>query len=145
MRSVAPLALFLTAALAAVRVRAAEPALKACAVLSARLTDREVNGESHQLDTKRIQDALNVCAPGQAVVLKSAGNRTAFESAPLILPRGVTLFIDRDVTLFASRKRADYDLGERKCGSATLGDVPACKPFLFAYQAAYSAITGGGT
>jgi polygalacturonase len=78
-------------------------------------------------DTERIQGALNLCNPGKAVVLRSNRGRSAFHSAPLILPRGVTLFVDRGVTLYA----------DMAAGSS--------RPFVFAYQAAYSGITGGGT
>src|SRR5579862_9897088 len=73
----------------------------ACAVLKAR---------PQKSDTSRIQEALNVCSPGKAVVLQAGGSNKSFESAPLLLPRGVTLFIDRDVMLYASKNPRDYDL-----------------------------------
>jgi len=56
----------------------------ACAVL------RPANGEQ---DTARIQQALNACAPGRAVVLEAGNARqaSAFYAAPLILPRSHTI------------------------------------------------------
>jgi pectin methylesterase-like acyl-CoA thioesterase len=109
----------------------------ACAVLTARPA-------SAGPDTARIQAALNLCGPGRAVVLKRDGNNARFQSAPLILPREVTLFIDRGVTLYASRHPRDYDLAPGSCGAPPAGKAASCKPFLFAYQAAFSGVSGPG-
>jgi hypothetical protein len=110
--------------------------IHACSVLKAR-------GQGG--DTHRIQAALNVCNPGKAVILQTDGANKSFESAPLILPRGVTLFVDRDVTLYASKNPRDFDLSPNSCGAPSAGKVPNCKPFLFSYQAAYSGVAGNGT
>ena len=85
-------------------------------------------------DTQRIQDAIDGfagrCQPGQAVEL-AAGPKgaNAFLSGPLDLKENVTLLVDKGVTLFASRKAADYDIS----GPGTCGTMPAkgpCKSFL---------------
>lgn len=110
------------------------PPVRACAVLTP---------ERGQTETARIQAALNACPPTQAVVLRGGD----FTSGPLIIPRGVTLFIDQGVTLYASRNQRLFDLAPGRCG-VTLKEPlqpPACQPFLFAYQAAYSGISGNGT
>jgi pectin methylesterase-like acyl-CoA thioesterase len=96
-------------------------------------------------DTARIQAALNLCSPGQAVILTNDGEQTGFLAGPLILPRGVTLFVDRGVTLFASKNPRDYDLRPGSCGTPEQPKTPNCKPFLYAYQAAYSGVAGWGT
>src|SRR5260370_1524705 len=118
--------------------------LKACAVLSANRT----HPTATQIDTARIQSALNRCSPGKGVVLKANGANAVFESAPLLLPRGVTLFVAEGVTLYASRNPRDYDLRPASCGAPSTSDsdhdVPSCKPFLLAYQAAFSGVAGGG-
>lgn len=119
--------------LAAAAPAAAQP--KACVVLA----------PSVGLDTARIQAALDACAPGRAVVLARAGQKARFESGPLVVPRGVTLFVDRGVTLAASRSRRDYDLAPGSCGATPAGKPAQCKPFLFAYQAAFSGVAGAGT
>ena len=123
------------------------PLPPACSVLTAHLTDAAVDSPRVDLamDTARIQQALNLCSPGRAVVLQVRGKSDAFLSAPLILPRGVTLWIDRGVTLYASRNPRDYDLSPFVCGRTASGRVPVCKPFIYAYQAVYSGILGGGT
>lgn len=110
---------------------------KACAVLAARAAPAG-------MDTARIQGALDGCAPGRAVVLARAGQHARFESGPLVAPRGVTLFVDHGVTLAASRNRRDYDLAPGSCGAPPAGKAAQCKPFLFAYQAAFSGVAGAG-
>ncbi|HEV2446644.1 MAG TPA: pectinesterase family protein [Candidatus Sulfopaludibacter sp.] len=115
---------------------AAQP--RTCAVLAARPA-------SAGADTARIQAALNLCEPGGAVVLRRLGNNARFDSAPLILPRGVTLFIDQGVTLYASRNPRDYDLAPGSCGAPPAGKAASCKPFIFSYQAAFSGVSGPGT
>jgi polygalacturonase len=114
--------------------------VKACAVLPARLDSAS---SAIAPDTKRIQQALHLCVPGHAVVLEQSAGKTAFLSAPLIIPRGVTLFVEKGVTLYASTNRSDYDLRPGSCGVPG-EEKPGCKPFLFAYQAAYSGLMGGG-
>jgi pectin methylesterase-like acyl-CoA thioesterase len=109
--------------------------VKACAVLTA---------APAASDAERIQHALNLCSPGKAVILKSNARNQSFHSAPLILPRGVTLYIDRGVTLYASRNPRDYDLEPGSCGSPPRDSAATCKPFLYAYQAAYSGVAGAG-
>jgi pectinesterase len=138
--SVAGLSLLLLCAAGA----RAQGEVKACAALPARLTAEQANASDARLDTARIQQALELCSPGRAVVLKSDAGRTAFASAPLIIPRGVTLFVDTGVTLYASRELRDYSLAPGGCGAAPAGKAAVCKPFLFAYQAAFSGVSGGG-
>jgi pectinesterase len=91
-------------------------------------------------DSTRIQTSLNLCAPGQAVVLR--GGR--FESGPLIVPRRVTLFVDSGATLLASKNVRDFDIKPGSCGKPPEGKQPACKPFVYSYQAAYSGVAGRG-
>ena len=120
--------------------------MMACAVFSAHRTDGEIQGGRPGAgpDTERIQAALNLCNPGMAVALESDGAKNAFESAPLVLPRGVTLYVGTGVTLYASRNPRDYDLGASSCGAVPEGPAAACKPFLYSYQAAFSGVSGGG-
>jgi pectinesterase len=124
--------LFLAAAYTAY---AQEIPVKACAVLTAR------DGGS---DTARIQSALDLCNPGKAVVLRADGSKASFTSDPLILPRGVTLFVARAVTLHASNDPRAYDIRPGSCGSAPKDREATCKPFLYAYQAAFSGVAGEG-
>ena len=95
--------------------------------------------------TRRIQSALDLCNPGHAVVLQAEGPNASFVSAPLILPSGVTLFVARGVTLSASRNRRDYDIAPGGCGALPKDKEATCKPFIFAYQAAFSGVAGEGT
>jgi polygalacturonase len=123
------------------------PVPRPCAILMAHVAVREASVRHNDyvsIDTQRIQNALNVCDPGEAVALEPDGENNAFLAAPLIVPRGVTLFVDAGVTLLASRNPRDYDVAPSSCG-AVRSDAVQCKPFVFSYQAAYSAVIGAGT
>lgn len=128
----------------AVSAHAQTVAVQACAVVTAGRTSGWAAAVHAAPDTERIQAALNLCEPGRAVVLAGNGADDAFLSAPLRLPRGVTLFVGRGVTLYASRNPKDYDLRPGSCGEPN-AKRPGCKPFLFAYQAALSGVAGEGT
>ncbi len=145
--------LFATIACAHAAALCAQPApapvqISACAILKAELTEASAtrSDSSQPTDTARIQSALSRCLPGQSVVLQANGAQDAFLAGPLILPRGVTLYLDHDVTLYASPNPRDYDLAPHRCGGPTEPhDQPDCKPFLFSYQAAHSGVLGPGT
>ncbi|HEX9200523.1 MAG TPA: glycosyl hydrolase family 28 protein [Acidobacteriaceae bacterium] len=129
---------------------------EACVKLSAnllgtedgRITDGAGKSAEDKPDTERIQKALDGCGAGKAVELADhvgplagmAGN--AYLSGPLNIPEGVTLLVDKGVTLFASRRASDYDI----TGAGTCGTIPAkgrCKPFI-AIRAKDVAIMGDG-
>lgn len=92
------------------------------------------------------------------LVANSAGPGNAFLSGPLVLPSGVTLWIDTGVTLFASRDVAVYDkvASDRPnaitCGAAVnnpggLGTsgMQNCYPLIRGNHTVNSAIMGGGS
>ena len=60
-------------------------------------------------DTARIQEGIDSvvakCGAGKAVELAAGKGTNAFLSGPLELREGVTLLVDKGVTLFASRRR----------------------------------------
>lgn len=107
-----------------------EPVLPAsCATLLAERTgDGEKLAEAFEktTDTARIQKALDTCKPGMAVKLAAGGKGDAFLTGSLEMREGVTLLIDKGVTLYGSRDPKDYDPnpsgeGELLCG--TLSNV----------------------
>ena len=74
----------------------------ACVVLHARLAATHgvlPTGAERDLDTDRIQQAMDRCTAGRAVVLQPEGNKQTFLSGPLTLRSGVTLVIDADASL----------------------------------------------
>jgi polygalacturonase len=95
-----------------------EPVIpKSCVVLQAAIASTmDSNGgrlrdeDENKLDTDRIQKALDSCGTGMAVELASAGGRNAFLTGPLELRSGVTLLVDKGVTLFASRDPKVYEV-----------------------------------
>src|ERR1700728_1765851 len=90
----------------------------ACVVLHARLA--AVHG---------IQPAMDHCTAGKAVVLQPDGAKQTFLSGPLTLRSGVTLVVDADASLAASRDPRLYDITPGSCG--VLGEHgQGCKPLL---------------
>jgi polygalacturonase len=97
-----------------------------------------------KLDTARIQNAIDRCAAGHAVVLKrSAVRRDAFLSGPLQLRKGVTLVIDRGTFLYGSRNPRDYDHTIGSCGTVT-EEGHGCKGLINGEGASDSGIMGDG-
>lgn len=83
-----------------------------CTQLTARL--KSVNNDigssdEGKLDTGRIQAALDTCKPGMAVELKGDGGNDAFLTGPLEMRSGVTLLVDKGVTVFGSRDPKVYE------------------------------------
>ena len=99
-------------------------------------------------DTNRIQAALFACANalnaydskndlasnGVVELTPGAGGQTAFVSSPLSMPGGVTLLIDKGVTLFASRDPVLYESGTTGAKAGNLYGTPA-------YAASGAAVT----
>lgn len=97
-----------------------------------------------KLDTARIQDAIDSCALGQAVALRTDGEKNAFLIGPLELRRGITLLVDKGVTLFGSRDAKLYDKGDGLCGTVTQKDARGCKPLIRIVGATDTAVMGDG-
>ena len=133
----------------------AEPRLptatEVCKTLTASLTQTggllpssvDADPAHSQPDTAQIQDAINHCPAGQAVRLVASGNANAFLSGPLVLNSNVTLWVDSNVTLFASRSPKDFDNGGGRCGTAG-GDGKSCNALIRLKNAANSRIVGDG-
>jgi len=126
-------------------------------------------------DTARIQKALDTCKSGEAVELAlgppptaaglAAPLSNAFLSGSLELRDGVTLLIDKGVTLYASRDPKDFDpdptgAGPLLCGTTltvstsfdpaqNAGATPPqgrpCKPLISVTNVKNAAIMGDGT
>lgn len=110
-----------------------------CTVLTANLVSASASGD----DTQRLQQALTNCPAGHAVELAAHNEKTSFVSGPLRLPSGVSLLIDRDVTLYASVNPALYDKGKGLCGNNG-SERGGCKPFISVSDADNVGIYGEG-
>jgi polygalacturonase len=95
------------------------------------------------LDTARIQGALDHCDKGKAVELSSDGASTAFLTGPLALRPGVTLLLDKGVTLYGSRNPESYALSPGSCGLVN-DAAKGCKPLITVKNATGSGIMGDG-
>ena len=89
--------------------------------------------DESKLDTARIQKALNHCKAGMAVELRGAGGKDAFLIGPLEMRTGVTLLVDKGVTMYGSRDAAVYEMkGEGVtpglCGTIATGSAAPVFP-----------------
>ncbi|WP_244502135.1 glycoside hydrolase family 28 protein [Terriglobus roseus] len=119
---------------------------RACTVLKAQLHAENNNlreQDEQRLDTERIQRAMDTCAKGSAVELHLDGASNAFLSGPLELRDGVTLLIDKGVTLYASRDPKVFDTVPGGCGTTGPENKP-CKPLITVKDVKNAAIMGDG-
>jgi polygalacturonase len=112
-------------------------------VLSARLASPLPESAEGNLDTRRIQDALDHCPAGRAVELKSDGAFHAFLSGPLELRAGVTLLVDAQTILYGSRDPRLYDVSPGVCGTVS-EQGRGCKPLIGGHDISGAAVMGDG-
>jgi polygalacturonase len=119
----------------------------ACIVLRARLSAPAGQlslADERKPDTARLQAAIDRCPAGQAVELRAEGGNNIFLSGPLQLKTGVTLLVDANTALFASRDPRDYDLAPGSCG-VLARESHGCKPLISVVDAPGSGIMGEGS
>ena len=97
-----------------------------------------------KLDTARLQKAIDDCGEGNAVELAADGAHDAFLSGPIELRKGVTLLVDKGVTLYGSRNPADYETRPGACGVVS-NERGGCRPLIHAEHADGAGIMGEGT
>ncbi len=144
--AVAPL-IFLTVLSAQDTRRVTEPVIPpACTTLKAHLAaSGGINPvDETKLDTERLQKGLDACGAGKALELAADGERNAFLTGPLEMRAGVTLLVDRGVTLYGSRNPKDYETSPGSCGIVN-NERTGCKPLISGHHAPNSAIMGDGT
>jgi polygalacturonase len=119
----------------------------ACVTLKASIEAKQgiiAAEDERKLDTPRIQDAMDHCSQGNAVVLRSDARKNVFISGPLTLRSGVTLVIAANTSLVASRDPRVYDLSPGTCGIvAEKGH--GCKPFIAGDNVENSGVMGEGS
>ncbi len=100
--------------------------------------------DEQALDTERIQSAMDHCAVGKAVILRAHGAKNVFLTGPLNLHSGVTLVVDANTSLVASRDPRIYDFTPGSCGTLTQRGH-GCKPLIFGDSAKNGGIMGDGS
>lgn len=118
----------------------------ACSSLDAHLATTSgaiAPSDESKLDTDRIQHAIDNCSKGHAVVLHIHGAKEAFLSGPLQLREGVTLVVDKGVTLFASRDPALFETAPGSCGIVNQSGR-GCKPLISVQHVSGAGVMGDG-
>ncbi|WP_255551455.1 glycosyl hydrolase family 28 protein [Granulicella sp. dw_53] len=114
-----------------------------CTTLTAQLTSPISPENEAKLDTARIQKALDNCTRGHAVALRADATHNAFLSGPLELRANVTLLVEKDAILFASRDPKLYETAPGSCGLVNQ-ERNGCKPLLSAKHISRAAVMGEG-
>jgi len=125
----------------------AEPVVpEVCILMKAALVapQRIASKDELWVDTDRLQSAINHCRRGQAVELIRDGHANAFLSGTLRLRGGVTLLLDKGVTLYGSRNPRDYDIHRGSCGTLDNSSRQGCHALIEADHARGSAVMGEG-
>jgi polygalacturonase len=114
-----------------------------CATLTAQLHGPIAAADEAKLDTERLQKGLDSCGKGKAVELAADGVANAFLSGPLELREGVTLLVDKGVTLYGSRDPKVYEVAPGSCGLVSQ-EKSGCRPLIAGKHVAHAAIMGDG-
>ena len=77
-------------------------------------------------------------------MLKANGAKRAFVTGPITLKRGVTLIVDTNAIVFASRDPRQYDLEPGRCGTVD-EKGHACRALITAERATGAGVMGPGT
>jgi polygalacturonase len=121
-----------------------------CASLDAHLTsvndgkfDTLAPADESKLDTDRIQKAIDTCGKGKGVALQAKGGANAFLSGPLELRDGVTLVVDKGVTLLETLDPAVMETAPGSCGIVSTGPG-GCKPLISVLHVSGAGVMGDG-
>lgn len=104
----------------------------------------DADGARTHPDHDRIQAAIDACRGGAVKLVAGRRGEDAFLSSPLTLRSGVSLWVDRNVTLFASRDPRDYDTGDGFCGTATKEHHRSCRALINGRDLVDAGIVGEG-
>ena len=122
---------------------------KICAALPADIVSRngsvdfyDADGKDTHPDQARLQAAVDACDGGAVKLVAGPGD--GFLTGPLTLKSGVTLWIDKGVTLYASRDPADYDTGAGDCGTANTSKTKSCRSLIEGHDLVGSGLVGDG-
>ena len=118
-----------------------------CATLDAKLVSMGSTlaaEDESKLDTDRIQKAIDSCGPKHGVELRASGSMNAFVSGPLTLRQGVTIVVDKGVTLFESLDPKVLETSPGSCGLVSQTRDRGCKPLISVENISGAGVMGDG-
>ncbi len=90
------------------------------------IDDYDADGANPHPDHDRLQKAIDACPIGAVKLVVGGKGEDGFLTSPIRLKSNVTLWIDKGVTVFASRDPKDYDTGSGDCGTNNHDNHVAC-------------------
>jgi polygalacturonase len=118
-----------------------------CVKLEAKLSSAAgglAAADESKLDTERIQTAIDGCGKGRAVALQVHGAANAFLSGPLELREGVTLVVDKGVTLFETVDPTVMQMSPGSCGMVSTTPGRGCRPLISVSHVSGAGVMGDG-
>ncbi len=124
---------------------------KVCATLPAAIASKagsldayDADGVNTHPDHDRLQKAIDSCAGGAVKLVAGPKGEDAFLIAPITLKSNVLLWVDKGVTVFASRDPKDYDTGVGDCGTANSEGHKSCHSLFEGQDLDHAGIIGDG-
>jgi polygalacturonase len=113
-----------------------------CVVLKAELSKGFGLADESKPDTARVQAAIDGCDTGKAVEFANDGGKNAFLIGPINMRAGVTLAVDKGVTVYGSRTPKDYEMAPGSCGINN--EKTGCRALIAGKNTPHSGIMGDG-
>lgn len=122
-----------------------------CATLPADIVSKagsidayDADGINTHPDRERLQKAIDACSGGAVKLVAGARGEDAFLISPITLKSHVILWIDKGVTVFASRDPKDFDTGAGDCGTANHEGHKSCHALFEGHDLDHAGIIGDG-
>ncbi len=122
-----------------------------CATLPADIVSKggsvdyyDADGGNTHPDHDRLQKAINDCKTGAIKLVVGDKGEDGFLISPITLKSNVILWVDKGVTVFASRDPKDYDTGEGDCGTANKQGHKSCHSLFEGRDLERSGLIGDG-
>ena len=106
--------------------------------------DYDADGVNTHPDHDRLQKAINDCKTGAIKLVMGDKGEDGFLISPITLKSNVILWVDKGVTVFASRDPKDYDTGEGDCGTANKQGHKSCHSLFEGRDLERSGLIGDG-
>ena len=122
-----------------------------CATLTADIASKggsvdyyDADGKNTPPDHDRLQKAIDACPIGAVKLVVGGKGEDGFLISPIQLKSNVILWVDKGVTVFASRDPKDYDTGAGDCGTANHEGHKSCHALFEGRDVERTGIIGDG-
>jgi polygalacturonase len=108
------------------------------------IDDYDADGRNTHPDHDRLQQAIDACKDGAVKLVRGPKGEDGFLISPIQLKSHVVLWVDKGVTVFASRDPKDYDTGAGDCGTANHEGHKSCRSLFEGRDLDHAGLIGDG-